>query len=115
MHPRTIFCWAVILGMAIQISSLSAQQGGPSQRTALVIGNANYPDADRPLTVAVRDARAIAEELRRSGFEVDVKENVTKEAMRSAIDAFTNPAKSGCGRSGRERNSGWNCEATNQG
>jgi|SRR3990170_1351905 len=32
-----------------------------------------------------------------------------------SIAASTKPAKSGCGRSGRERNSGWNWLATNHG
>ena len=90
MHLRIILCCIFFLGIAVPLSPLSAQNSATGQRIALVIGNANYPDADRPLSVAVRDARAIAEELRRSGFEVDLKENLTKEAMRSAIDAFTN-------------------------
>ena len=33
----------------------------------------------------------------------------------TAIDAATNPSNSGCGRSGRDLNSGWNWLATNHG
>jgi len=39
-----------------------------------------------------QDARAFAEEFRRSDFDVDLKENVNKEEMRRAIDAVTNQA-----------------------
>ena len=67
------------------VAAAPAQQSeGP--RIALVIGNSNYPDADAPLKQPVQDARALADELKRNGFEVDVAENLTKEAMRSAID-----------------------------
>jgi uncharacterized caspase-like protein len=56
---------------------------------ALVIGNAAYPGATTPLSTTIADARMLAEELRRSGFELDLKLNVGKVDMRSAIDAFT--------------------------
>jgi formylglycine-generating enzyme required for sulfatase activity len=62
---------------------------------ALVIGNAAYPSATTPLSTTVADARTLAEELRRSGFDVDLKLNVGKVDMQSAIDAFTNKISSG--------------------
>ena len=37
---------------------------------ALVIGNANYPDADAPLGEPINDARDVAGELGRDGFVV---------------------------------------------
>jgi len=39
--------------------------------------------------------RALAAELRRSGFEVDVGENLTKQAMREAFDRFYGKIKPG--------------------
>ena len=39
--------------------------------------------------------RALAEELRQNGFDVDIGENLTKEAMRAAIDRFYGKIKSG--------------------
>src|SRR3954447_97510 len=44
-------------------------------RLALVIGNANYPDANTPLTQPINDARALTRALRRDGFDVDVVED----------------------------------------
>ena len=58
-------------------------------RVALIIGNANYPDASTPLSSTVKDARTLADEFKRVDFEVDLVENVGKEEMRRAIDAFT--------------------------
>jgi uncharacterized caspase-like protein len=59
-----------------------------SDRYALVIGNAKYPDADAPLKEPVNDAREVAEELKRDGFNVDLGENLTGNNMRRAFDAF---------------------------
>jgi hypothetical protein len=42
---------------------------------ALVIGNAAYPDGDGPLAQPLNDARAIADELRARGFDVELGEN----------------------------------------
>src|SRR5215204_4647392 len=82
-------CWLPVVLLVLAWASaglpVSAQQN-EGAKIALLIGNANYPDADAPLKHPVQDARALADELRRNGFEVDVAENLTKEAMRSAID-----------------------------
>lgn len=40
-------------------------------RVALVIGNSKYPDADKPLSQAVGDARKFADELKRAGFDAN--------------------------------------------
>jgi lipoprotein NlpI len=55
-------------------------------RFALVIGNAKYPDADAPLKEPITDARAVADELKRDGFNVDIGENLTGDGMRRAFD-----------------------------
>jgi uncharacterized caspase-like protein len=72
---------------------VAAQQN--DTRVALLIGNAAYPDAEAPLKDPVNNVRALAEELRRSGFDVDIGENLTKEAMRAAIERFYGKIKSG--------------------
>jgi formylglycine-generating enzyme required for sulfatase activity len=72
-----------------------SQQNAP--RVALIIGNARYPEAGTPLPTTIKDARALADELRRSDFDVDLKENVGKEDMQRAIDAFTSKIRSGSG------------------
>ena len=83
--PRlVVFCMALLV--AAGVSTVSAQQN--SGRFALLVGNADYPDAAAPLRDPVNNVRAMADELRRDGFEVEVAENLTKEAMRSAIDRF---------------------------
>src|SRR5690242_6458611 len=55
-------------------------------RFALVIGNAKYPDADAPLKEPINDARDVADELKRDGFNVDIGENLTGDGMRRAFD-----------------------------
>ncbi|MGA7485921.1 MAG: caspase family protein, partial [Xanthobacteraceae bacterium] len=62
---------------------------------ALIIGNESYPDASTPLATTVKDARTLAEEFRRNDFDVDLKENVGKEEMQRAIDAFTGKIRNG--------------------
>ena len=63
----------------------------------MIVGNANYPDADSPLKEPLKDARALADELRRDGigFDVDVAENLWKEGMRKAFDRFYGKIKAG--------------------
>ena len=54
----------------------------------MVIGNADYPDADEPLKDPVNDARALGDELRRRGFDVTVGENMKKGAMQKSLEDF---------------------------
>ena len=58
------------------------------QRVALVIGNAEYPDLSAPLDVALRNARAVADQLENAGFEVTVGENLNKESLRQSLQSF---------------------------
>jgi Flp pilus assembly protein TadD len=64
-------------------------------RVALVIGNAKYPDAEAPLKEPINDARELADELKRSGFDVEIGENLTGEAMRRALDKMYGKIKPG--------------------
>jgi lipoprotein NlpI len=72
---------------------------GPSfaagDRVALVIGNAKYPDADAPLKEPINDARDVADELKRDGFNVDLLENANADAMRRALDRLYGKVKPG--------------------
>jgi tetratricopeptide (TPR) repeat protein len=65
----------------------SNQIGAPARRVALVIGNARYPD-DPTLTQPAQHARNIADELRKSGYEVDTGENLTKQGLQRALETF---------------------------
>ena len=92
VNPRHIVALLLMLSVAMGHRA-TAQQS--ETRIALVIGNASYPDAEAPLRDPVNNARALTDELRRSGFEVDVGENLTKEAMRAAFDRFNGKIKPG--------------------
>src|SRR6202022_909625 len=92
MNMRLLSCLGLIFG-AILVGGAQAQQR--PGRVALVIGNAAYPDASIPLSTTIRDARTIAEELRRNEFEVDLKENLGKEDMQRALAAFRGTIRAG--------------------
>jgi formylglycine-generating enzyme required for sulfatase activity len=89
-----LFVWLclTVVSATLACSAWSQQR---TNQVALVIGNANYPDASTPLPTTIKDVRSIAEEFRRNDFEVDLKENVGKEDMQRAIDAFTGKIRSG--------------------
>ncbi len=72
-----------------------AQAGGAGNRVALVIGNATYPDDNKPLAQPIKDARAFADELKRAGFDVTTGEDLSKQKLRAAIDAFKTKIKPG--------------------
>jgi tetratricopeptide (TPR) repeat protein len=82
-----------VLGVAAVIAE--AQPTGSGLKVALLIGNATYPDDNKPLAEPIKDARALADELRRDGFDVVVEENLTKQKMRSAVDSFKAKIKPG--------------------
>src|SRR5262245_4505451 len=66
-----------------------------STRVALVIGNSEYPDANAPLRHPGKDAQALADELRRNGFDVEVQENLGKDEMKRAVDRFKGKIRPG--------------------
>jgi formylglycine-generating enzyme required for sulfatase activity len=92
MKIRLVFCLCVAVASAALAHSALSQQ---PTRVALLIGNANYPDASTPLSTTIQDARTLADEFRRTDFDVDLKENVGREDMQRAIDAFTGKIRSG--------------------
>lgn len=59
-----------------------------NRRVALVIGNSDYSNDIGRLANPTRDAGAIADALRRTGFEVSLLQNVTREEMLRAVLQF---------------------------
>jgi len=73
----------------------TAPSSAAGDRFALVIGNSKYPDAEAPLKEPINDARDVADELKRDGFNVDIGENLTGDAMRRAFDKLYGKIKPG--------------------
>ncbi|WP_457108161.1 SUMF1/EgtB/PvdO family nonheme iron enzyme [Methylobacterium sp. P5_C11] len=61
---------------------------GAGRRFALLIANSRYPDAQGSLPTIMKDGRLLAEELRRSDFDVDLRENLRREDVQAALEAF---------------------------
>lgn len=70
-----------VTGLLVVTLLLSAQE--PEQRTALVIGNANYRSS--PLKNPVNDACDMAQVLWELGFTVTVRLNAEQQGMREVI------------------------------
>jgi len=84
---------ALLVGLILSVAPIAPSFA--TERYALVIGNAKYPDADAPLKEPINDARDVADELKRDGFSVEVGENLTGEAMRRAFDKLYGRIKPG--------------------
>jgi uncharacterized caspase-like protein len=97
INMRFVITFLLSLAVATMIGRnvLAQQNNLHDARFALVIGNAKYPDSDAPLKDAVTDAQEMAKELRRDRFDVDIGENLSKDAMRSALDRLYGKIKSG--------------------
>lgn len=85
---------ALLLTLIFSTSSI-APSFGAGERFALVIGNAKYPDAEAPLKEPLNDARDVADELKRDGFNVDIGENLTGDGMRRAFERLYGKVKPG--------------------
>jgi hypothetical protein len=94
MNIRLALLPVLIVGLILSVTS-TVPSLAASDRYALVIGNAKYPDADTPLKEPINDARDVADELKRDGFTVDIGENLTGDAMRRAFDRFYGKIKPG--------------------
>src|SRR5215213_7607971 len=90
MKIRLALLFTLLFSVASVAPSFAA-----GERYALVIGNAKYPDAEAPLKEPINDARDIAEELKRDGFNVDIGENLTAEQMRRAFERLYGKIKPG--------------------
>src|SRR6266481_4185720 len=86
---------ALLVIFVLSVTPIVPSAAAGADRFALVIGNAKYPDADAPLKEPINDARDIAEELKRDGFDVEVGENFTGDAMRRAFERLYGRIKPG--------------------
>src|ERR1700737_2719597 len=86
---------ALLVIFVLSVTPMLPSGAAGADRFALVIGNAKYPDAEAPLKEPINDARDIAEELKRDGFNVDVGENLTGDAMHRAFDRLYGRIKPG--------------------
>jgi hypothetical protein len=68
----------------------AATPAAPGKRIALVIGNAAY---SQPLLNPVNDARAMAERLRRLGFEVLLRTDINAQQLQKASAEFSTQAR----------------------
>jgi Tfp pilus assembly protein PilF len=84
----------LLLGLIFSVA-LTAPSQAANDRFALIIGNAKYPDADTPLKEPINDARDVAEELKRDGFDVETLENASGDAMRRAFERLYGKIKPG--------------------
>jgi Flp pilus assembly protein TadD len=87
---------ALLVILVLSVTPIFQSVAAGADRFALVIGNAKYPDAEAPLKEPINDAREVAAELKRDGFNVEVGENLTGDAMRRAFDHLYGRIKPGC-------------------
>lgn len=87
--------WILLSILMVVSAERSAwAQSGSAPRFALIISNSKYPDADpalrEPLLAAQKDAKTLADELKRSGvgFDVDSHEDLSKDGMLRAFNRF---------------------------
>jgi caspase domain-containing protein/tetratricopeptide repeat protein len=92
MRTRLALLATLIFWVTPIVPSVAADRG---DRFALVIGNSKYPDAEAPLKEPINDARDVANELKRGGFNVEIGENLTGDGMRHAFDRLYSHIKPG--------------------
>jgi hypothetical protein len=92
MRIRLALLLTLIASVTLIVPSGAADRG---DRFALVIGNSKYPDAEAPLKEPINDARDVADELKRGGFNVEIGENLSGDAMRHAFDRLYGRIKPG--------------------
>jgi hypothetical protein len=87
---------ALLLAFAISVMPVASSDAADrGDRFALVIGNSKYPDAEAPLKEPINDARDVATELKHNGFNVEIGENLSGDAMRRAFDRLYGRIKPG--------------------
>ena len=89
LNPLRFYIQLLILGVALLGSVTANAQSRPptgERRVALVVGNSSYKTS--PLKNPANDAKAMAAALRRLGFEVIERQNLTREAFSLAARDF---------------------------
>src|SRR5256885_9657848 len=86
---------ALLVIFVLSVTPIVPSAAAGADRFALVIGNAKYPDAEAPLKEPINDARDVAEELKRDGFNVEIGENLTGDAMHRAFERLYGRIKPG--------------------
>lgn len=95
MNIRVAVMAVLTLTMVLMMAPVASAATDGSARVALVIGNAVYPDSEAPLKEPINDARDVAAELKRNGFDVETGENLTGDAMRLALKRLYTRIKPG--------------------
>ncbi|WP_133123180.1 caspase family protein, partial [Methylobacterium frigidaeris] len=93
MRAWWFVCIVLAAGMCVAQSAAADSKQG--DRVALLIGNAQYPDSDSPLTTPIQDIRAVGAALQRRGYTVDIAENTNKRTMQDTLSAFFDKIKPG--------------------
>lgn len=84
---------SIIFSLTLTIASFFLTTAYAEIRTALVIGNSGY--LKNPLKNPVNDAQDIANVLRKLGFNVTLKTDLSRKALRHAIREFGETIKKG--------------------
>ncbi|MET0222327.1 MAG: caspase family protein [Tardiphaga sp.] len=92
---KTGFALIALMTLTLVLPQQAHAVDGATGRVALVIGNARYPDAEAPLKESINDARDIADELKRDGFDVEIGENLPSDGMRRALQGFYDKVRPG--------------------
>ena len=93
MKKLYVFLWLLLFceQLLSQNRGMTPLKNQSERRLALVIGNSAYEG--KPLPNALNDAEDMATQLRALGFEVILKNNLSKKAMEDAIIDFTSRLK----------------------
>src|SRR3984957_17811694 len=83
------------LAVMVWVQPAFAQQGNGSC-AALLIGNSDYMwGGDPGLKEPINDARSLGDELKRAGFGIEVRENLSRDEMQRALNGFYAKIKRG--------------------
>jgi uncharacterized caspase-like protein len=83
------------LAAIVWVQPAFAQQGNGSC-AAILIGNSDYMwGGDPGLKEPINDARSLGDELKRAGFDVEVRENLSRDEMQRALNGFYAKIKRG--------------------
>ncbi|MBI4274202.1 MAG: caspase family protein, partial [Rhizobiales bacterium] len=95
--PRFPIMVSGLIAAAIACGVMAPVSASAQNRVALVIGNDRYPNlpADKQLSKAVNDARAIGNALEKIGFSVIRGENLDRRGMVDRLFTFTQKIQPG--------------------